>query len=354
MRIVVLCGGESLERYVSLESGLSVARALVELGNEVQVIDPAAAEPVLAGPTRDMEAIAEFTAPDRLPDVDEADGKQRMFAALTSGPVLVALRRADLVVPALHGGWGGDGHVQALLEMAGVRFTGAGSAQCGVAWDKRTTLRLLPDAGVRVGPWAAHRAADGSIPRAVLDLLEQGPVVIKAALGTNHEVLHLAHGEGELTEVLAGTPPDEDLVIAPFLPGREFSVGVLGDRVLPVVEYEFGGPLMDYRTKYRVGGANPDCPAVIPPRLERRLHDQAARAHRAVGCGPAGYTRSDFRCDGSGEPYCLEVNACPGLRRTSCLVYAATGAGWSYRDLIDRIVRLRQVSWARGRSEWWA
>lgn len=341
MRIVVLCGGESVERHVSLESGLTVSRALVELGHEVHVVDPAAPEPVLAGPTRDAEALPWFTASAKLPDVDEAGCRQRMFTALTSGPVPAALRRADLVVPALHGGWGGDGHVQALLEMAGLAFTGAGSAQCSLAWDKRRTLRLLPGAGVRVGPWVAHRVADGQIPPRALDLLRAGPVVVKSATGTAHETLHLACGQGELKDALARSPEGEDVVVTPFLPGREFSVGVVGDVVLPVAEYEFDGAFLDYRAKYRPGGAHHACPADIPPRLERRLRDQALRAHRAMGFGPTGYSRSDFRCDRRGEPYCLEVNACPGLRRTSALAYTALGAGWSYPDLIGRIVHLR-------------
>ncbi|MGA4837793.1 D-alanine--D-alanine ligase family protein [Streptomyces sp. G45] len=340
MRIVVLCGGESVERYVSLESGLTVARALVDLGHEVHVIDPAATEPTLAGPTRDAAALPRFTATTRLPDVDRAACRRRMFAALTSGEVLGALRGADLVFPALHGGWGGDGHVQALLEMAGVAFTGAGSAQCSLAWDKRRTLRLLPDAEVRVGPWTAHRALNGHVPEEALGLLAEGPVVVKAAMGTAHETLHLARAEGELADALARTPTGEAVVVSPFLPGREFSVGVLGEQVLPAVEYEFGGPFLDYRAKYRTGGAAHRCPADIPPVLERELRDQAARAHRAVGFGATGYSRSDFRCDRRGEPYCLEVNGCPGLRGTSALACGAAGAGWSYRDLIERIVKL--------------
>ncbi|MFD9903370.1 D-alanine--D-alanine ligase [Streptomyces sp. NPDC059063] len=341
MRIVVLCGGESVERHVSLESGLTVARALVDLHHEVHVIDPAAPEPVLAGPTRDAAALPRFTATTQLPDVDEAAGRRRMFAVLTGGSVLAALREADLVFPALHGGWGGDGHVQGFLEMAGIAFTGAGSAQCSLAWDKRRTLRLLPDARVPVGPWTAHRAVNGHVPPEALDLLAKGPVVIKAAMGTAHETLHLARAEGELTDALARTPAGEAVVVSPFLPGREFSVGVVGSQVLPAVEYEFGGPFLDYRAKYRAGGADHSCPADIPPRLERQLRDQALRAHRAVGFGPTGYSRSDFRCDRWGEPYCLEVNGCPGLRRTSSLAYGALGAGWSYTDLVERIVRLR-------------
>lgn len=338
----MLCGAESLERYVSLESGLSVARALTELGHEVKVIDPAAPDPVLAGPTRTAEALPRFTSPVRLPDRDEARDRRRMFAVLTHGPVLDALHAADLVFLALHGGWGGDGHMQSLLEMAGIPFTGAGSAQCSLAWDKRRTLQLLPHAGVRVGPWTAHRTDDGRLPPEPLALLEDGPVVVKSAAGTAHEMLHLVCGEDELSRVLQDVPAGEELVLTPYLPGREFSVGVLGPRVLPVVEYVFDGPFLDYRAKYAEGGASHTCPARIPPRLERHLREQALRAHRAVGLGDTDYSRSDFRCDRRGEPHCLEVNACPGLRTTSALAHAAEGADIPYPALIDRIVHLRR------------
>ncbi|MFD0415496.1 D-alanine--D-alanine ligase [Streptomyces sp. NPDC127108] len=342
MRIVVLCGAESLERYVSLESGLSVARALTELGHEVEVIDPAAPHPVLAGPTRDADALPRFTSTGRLPDRDEAEDRRQMFSALTHGPVLDALRTADLAFLALHGGWGGDGHVQSLLEMARIPFTGAGSAQCSLAWDKRRTLQLLPHAGVRVGPWTAHRADDGHLPPEPVALLKEGPVVVKSAAGTAHELLHLVCVEEELSRVLHGMPRGEEVVLTPYLPGREFSVGVLGRRVLPAVEYAFDGPFLDYRQKYAEGGASHTCPAPIPPRLERHLREQALRAHRAVGLGDEDYSRSDFRCDVQGEPHCLEVNACPGLRTTSALAHGAAGAGLTYPALIDQIVRLRR------------
>ncbi|MFE6402238.1 D-alanine--D-alanine ligase family protein [Streptomyces alboflavus] len=342
MRIVVLCGAESLERYVSLESGLSVARALTELGHEVEVIDPAAPHPVLAGPTRDSDALPRFTSPGHLPDRDEAEDRRRMFTALTRGPVRDALHAADLVFLALHGGWGGDGHVQSLLEMAGLPFTGAGSAQCSLAWDKRRTLQLLPHAGVRVGPWTAHRTDDGHLPPESVALLKEGPVVVKSAAGTAHEMLHLVCVEDELSRVLHGTPAGEEVVLTPYLPGREFSVGVLGRRVLPAVEYMFDGPFLDYRAKYAEGGASHTCPAQIPPRLEQHLREQALRAHRAVGLGDGDYSRSDFRCDRRGEPHCLEVNACPGLRTVSALAHSAKGAGIPYADLVDQIVRLRR------------
>ncbi|MGW1378674.1 D-alanine--D-alanine ligase family protein [Streptomyces sp. NPDC002446] len=341
MKIVVLCGGESPEREISLESGAAVAGALVELGHEVQLVDPASADPVLAGPTLDGSALPGTAAELRGPELDEGKRRELMLDALTAGPVLPLLRGADLVFPALHGGWGGDGRLQALLEMAGVRFTGAAGAQCSLAWDKHRTLALLREAGVTVTDSVRFPASDRPVPRPVADLLGRGPVVVKSNTGTSHLELRLAQDAEGLARTCALAPAGETLIATPFLAGREFTVSVIGGSVLPVVEIRFSGPLFDYATKSRPETARCDCPAEIPHGLASRLREQARRAHDALGLGAGDYSRIDFRCDGGGVPHCLEVNACPGLRPLSGLGAAAAGAGWSYRDLIDRIVALR-------------
>lgn len=342
MKIVVLCGGESPERDVSLESGLAVAGALVELGHEVQLVDPATADPVLAGPTRSESALPGTAEALRGPELDEGKRRELMLDALTAGPVLPLLRGADLVFPALHGGWGGDGRLQALLEMAGVLFTGAGAAQCSLAWDKHRTLTLLRESGVTVTDSARFPAsADRPVPQPVSDLLDRGPVVVKSNTGTSHLELRVADDAAALARARARAPEGETLIATPFLAGREFTVSVIGGRVLPVVEIEFSGPLFDYETKSHPETARCDCPADIPRALASRLREQASRAHDALGLGARDYSRIDFRCDGRGVPHCLEVNACPGLRPLSGLGAAAAGAGWSYRDLIGEIVALR-------------
>ncbi|WP_405704867.1 D-alanine--D-alanine ligase family protein [Streptomyces sp. NBC_00069] len=342
MKIVVLCGGESPERDVSLESGLAVAVALVELGHEVQVVDPAAAEPVRVGPTAIESELPRTAVELRGPELDEGKRRELMLAALTTGPVLPLLRAADLVFPALHGGWGGDGHVQALLEMAGVPFAGAPSAQCSLAWDKRRTLALLREAGVTVTDSVRLTAgSDRPMPQQVSQWLAQGPVVVKSNTGTSHLELRVADDADGLARACSVAPAGEELIATPFLPGREFTVSVIEDGVLPVVEIEYAGRLFDYETKSHPQTARCHCPADLPYDLDEGLREQAMRAHRALGLGAKDYSRVDFRCDGRGVPHCLEVNACPGLRPLSGLGAAAAGAGWSYRELVGRVVALR-------------
>ncbi|MGW3208317.1 D-alanine--D-alanine ligase family protein [Streptomyces sp. NPDC001135] len=342
MRVVVLCGGESSEREVSLASGWSVARALLERGHEVVLIDPAAAVPLLAGPLTGGDAVGgSVVGNEPPPSSNRRQLRERMHAALTGGFVLDLLRDAAMVFVALHGGWGEDGHVQALLEMAGVRFTGAGSPACSAAWHKGRSQAVLGAAGVPVPERALWRPGTCEAPRDVKRLVAAGPVVAKPVTDGSSVSVHRVDSLSQLTRVAAEVHSGESaLLVEPFLPGREFTVAVVGDQVLPVVEIELTTPVFDYTAKYQPGAVGEVCPAHITDDLASHLQSLALRAHKALGFGSDTYSRTDFRCDASGEPMCLEVNALPGMTATSLLPRAATGAGWSYPRLVQRIVDL--------------
>lgn len=342
MRVVILSGGESSERDVSLASGWSVARALLERGHEVTLVDPAAAVPVLAGPLRPGDVVEGVAVGKEPPSRAERHRlRSRLHASLTGGPVLQLLRGADLVFLALHGGWGEDGHVQAVLEMAGVPFTGADSATCAAAWHKGRTQAVLGAAGLRVAERALWRPAASDVPPDVERLVTAGPVVAKPVADGSSVSVHRVDSLSQLAQIAAELRSEEvELMVEPFLPGREFTVAVVGDQVLPVIEIELTTPVFDYTAKYQPGAAVEVCPARIPDALASRLQESALRAHRALGFGSGTYSRTDFRCDAAGEPTCLEVNALPGLTATSLVPLAATGAGWTYPDLIQRIVDL--------------
>jgi D-alanine-D-alanine ligase len=315
VHVVILCGGGTLEHDISTASGAAVARAAAGRGHRVQVLDPASHrfEP----------------APQR-----------GVFAALTTDPLLSEMLHADLVFPAVHGGWGGDGHLHALLEMAGVRFTGAGSAACAIAWNKPRTLAVLQAAGVPTPDWSVWRYGCEDPPDEVWRLLEDGPIVVKESLGTCQRTLRLIRTALELREACQLAHHGETLLAMPYLPGREFTVGVVGGNPLPVVEIRLYRPLLDYATKARSTPSAFECPAEIPQALARGLARRAVEAHDAVGLGERAYSRVDFRCDDAGQPLCLEVNACPDLRPQSVLGHAMRGAGRTYPDLIERIMDL--------------
>ncbi|MEU5211823.1 D-alanine--D-alanine ligase [Streptomyces sp. NPDC020742] len=342
MRVVILCGGESPERDVSLASGRSVARALLEQGHEVVLVDPAAALPVLAGPLRRGDAVDAAGVGKEPPSLtDRQQLRRRMHTALTGGPVLELLRGAELVFLALHGGWGEDGHVQALLEMADVRFTGAGSAECAAAWHKGRAQALLGAAGLPVAERVVWRPGAREVPQDVVRLVAAGPVVAKPVADGSSVSVHRVDSLSQLARIAAEVGAgDTELMVEPFLPGREFTVAVVGDQALPVIEIELTTPVFDYAAKYQPGAVSEVCPARVPDDFASRLQELALRAHRALGFGSGSYSRADFRCDAGGDPMCLEVNALPGLTATSLLPLAATGAGWTYPDLMQRIMNL--------------
>jgi D-alanine-D-alanine ligase len=315
VHVVILCGGGTPEHDISTASGAAIARAAAGSGHRVRLLDPA---------THGFEP-----------------GRPRgVFAALTTDPFLSEMLRADLVFPAVHGGWGGDGHLQALLEMADVPFTGAGSAACALAWNKPRTLAVLQAAGVPTPEWSAWRHGCEDPPDEIWRLLEDGPIVVKEALGTCQRTLGLICTTVELREACQLAYHTETLLGMPYLPGREFTVGVVGGNALPVVEIRSFRSLLDYPTKARSTPAACACPAGIPQALARELARAAVAAHDALGLGERAYSRVDFRCDGAGQPLCLEVNACPDLRWGSVLGHAMRRAGRTYPDLIERIMAL--------------
>ncbi|MFJ6673377.1 hypothetical protein ACIQMJ_19895 [Actinosynnema sp. NPDC091369] len=341
MRIVNLCGGEGSERDVSLASGWAVTRSLQERGHEVVVVDPAAPTPVLAGPLGPQAPLEEASIPKEPPLLDDQrQRRKRMHTALTGGPVLDLLREADLVFIALHGGWGEDGHVQALLEMADIRFTGAGSAACAASFHKGRARAVLAAAGLPVAEQVQWFPVSGEIPQDVEKLMGAGPVVVKPAANGSSVSVRLADSLSQLAHLAETAPKESELVVEPYLPGREFSVPVVGDQVLPVVEIELTTPILDYATKYQPGAVNKVCPARAPAAFTSRLQEHALRGHQALGFGSNSYSRTDFRCNAQGEPMCLEVNGLPSLTAGSMLPLAAREAGWTYDDLIQRITDL--------------
>ncbi|TCC09915.1 D-alanine--D-alanine ligase family protein [Kribbella soli] len=330
MRVAVLCGGESSERDVSRSSGWAVAQALAGRGHDVVLIDPAAEEPVLADPVPAGDSVVPVPKEPPAP-TDRALLRQRMYAALTGGPALEQLRRADRVFIALHGGWGEDGHVQALLELAGIPFTGAGHDVCAVAWHKGRCQAVLEAAGIPVPARVLYNPAEQPEPPiGVKQLLASGPVVVKpVADGSSVAVRKV--------DSLDGLPTEGELLVEPFLSGREFTVAVIGATALPVVEIELTTAVFDYEAKYQPGAVREVSPADIPGHFAERLQELAIGAHRALGFGTT-YSRVDFRCDAAGTPYCLEVNALPGLTPGSLVPVAAKGAGITYGELVDRLL----------------
>ncbi|HSW28667.1 MAG TPA: D-alanine--D-alanine ligase [Longimicrobiales bacterium] len=328
MRIAVLMGGTSDERDVSLSSGAQVARALREAGHDVVAVDT-----VHGVLPREEEArlVAEGVRSDPPGQGELARLDEGHTVALVRDP---SLGEVDLFFLALHGGSGEDGTIQSLLDVAGVTYTGSDRLGCSLAMDKEVTKRLLRDAGIPTPDWlVGDRTA-----REVQDALGL-PVVVKAAGGGSSLRLHLAHDRAELEAAIADSRAWNDVVVFErYVKGREVTVGIVGDQALPVGEIVPAHEYFDYACKYQPGLAQEIFPADIPDAWARRLQELALGTHRALRMRD--FSRVDFMVDGSGEMWCLEANALPGMTANSLLPKGARAAGIPFSELCHRIVVL--------------
>lgn len=290
--VAVLMGGISAEREVSLDSGKACAEALREAGYQVSEIQ-----------------------------VDRDVGK--LVAALTPKP--------DVVFNALHGRWGEDGCVQGLLELLGLVYTHSGVMASALAMDKQMAKHIVAAAGV-VSPQGLVVSRD-ELLRA--DPMARPFVVKPVREGSSVGVKIVREGDNE---PILGTKPwqfGDRLLVEPFIPGRELTVTVMGERALAVTEIVARVGFYDYRAKYTAGQADHIVPAVLPDSITEDALAAALAAHRALGC--RGVTRSDFRYDDTaGEPgqlYYLETNTQPGMTALSLVPEQAAYLGISFPEL---------------------
>jgi D-alanine-D-alanine ligase len=352
-RIGVLMGGESEERDVSRVTGTAVARAIAALGHEVLLLDTE--EGVRALPAKEGEApkigrrppareeasstaAASPAASTREPATTlPAEAHVRAVSELTG-----SLTGVDAVFIALHGGWGEDGTIQAVFEMAGVPYTGSGVLASALAMDKDRAKRLFREAGIRTPAWGMVSAPKGRpVPSAEIEAA--------AAQAGGGELIVKPNEQGStvgLTRVPAGRDPaeavrqaaafGERVMIEQYIPGRELTVGILGDGALPIVEILPEEGLYTYEAKYTKGKSRYEVPANLPAELTGRIQAAALAAYRALGC--EGFARIDFRLAPDDTFWCLEVNTIPGMTPLSLVPMAAKAAGISFEELIERIL----------------
>ena len=328
LKIVVLLGGSSDERDVSLSSGSQVAAALREAGHQVVAFDTSsgvlspAQEAALLG-----SGVSAVPPPQASMDLLATGGS----TALTQEP---RVGDADLFFPALHGGTGEDGTLQALLDLTQKPYTGSGMVGAALAMDKDLTKRLLRDSGIRTPDWITGFAE----PAEVAEKLGL-PVIVKANRGGSSLRLLLAHDMQELESATEEAQSFDDLVLFErYVRGREFTVGILGNEALPVGEIIPEHEFFDYECKYQPGLAREVFPADIAAETAGRLQRVALQVHELLRLRD--FSRVDFIVDEAGEAWCLEANALPGMTPNSLLPKAAEAAGISFPQLCDRIATL--------------
>ena len=329
MRITVLTGGATAERAVAFASGAQIVKALRSRGHTVQVVDT-------AGGLLDASAEAAAlqgdvgTAP---PSVDAL--VKREITMLSEGLAsLPAVRDAEVLFLAVHGGALEGGTLQAVLDVIGVPYTGSGPLSSALAMDKDLAKRLFRAAGVPVPAWFMAPVAPEDVTTAL-----GWPVIVKPSKQGSSVGLTLVKKAQDLDgAVKLASRYDDEVMAEQFIPGRELTVGILGDVPLPVGEIVSKHELFDYETKYTPGMSDETFPAKIDTVLARQLQEYALMAHRAIKL--EGYSRVDFRVTPEGDIFCLEANSLPGMTRTSLYPQAAQAAGIPFPELCERLARL--------------
>jgi len=305
MKILLIQGGWSSERNVSLKSGAVVEKALINLGHHVTPFDPASS----------------------------LDG------------ILTAAEGADFAFIALHGSPGEDGIIQAMLESVGCPYQGSGPAGSYLALNKAAAKELFRHRGLATPDWQllTHRPEKGWRPPFTF------PLFIKSNKGGSsldmERVATPADMEGALDRLFA---KGGEFIVEPAIEGIEATCGVLGcpgggEEALPPLlirplHPDSGGLFFDYSSKYTPGAAEEICPAPLPESVNAAIQKAALTAHRALGL--CDYSRSDFIVQENGEPMLLEVNTLPGMTATSLLPQEAAAIGLSFEQLVERLIAL--------------
>ena len=331
-------GGTSAERDVSLASGLRIAEALRTRGHRVVAVDTA------QGPlTMDQErAMLAAGVVKREPPSQEELRRMERETLPQMLRALPALREADAVFLGLHGGHGEDGTVQALLDLAGVPYTGSGHLASALAMDKDLSKQLFRQAGVPTADWVLLRdegrgTRTGADPERILAL--GMPVVVKPSKQGSTVGLSVVKKPDDIGAAIdLAFEYDDEVMVETFVPGRELTVGILGEVALPVGEIIPKHEIYDYECKYTAGMAEEVFPAKISAEATARAQEFARRAFRALKL--RGCARVDFRMTSAGELYCLEVNTLPGMTGTSLIPQAAAAARIGFAELCERIVLL--------------
>jgi D-alanine-D-alanine ligase len=330
VRITVLLGGTSAERDVSIASGVRIAQALRARGHAVHAVD------TVRGPLslHDEHALLNAQVMKTVPPSLEELARINREALAQTVRLLPTPDDADVVFLGLHGGTGEDGTIQALLDLAGVPYTGSGRLASALAMDKDLSKRLFRAAGVQTADWLMAPATADEVEQAL-----GYPVIVKPSKQGSTVGLSIVRSADALAGAIAEARRyDDEVMIERYIAGRELTVGILGGEALPVGEIIPKHEIYDYECKYTAGMAEEVFPAQVPDHVARAAQAQARLAFRALKL--RGCARIDFRMTEQGELYCLEANTLPGMTELSLVPQGAAAAGISFPELCERIAML--------------
>lgn len=339
MRIVVLAGGLSTERDVSISSGFLVAEALRKKGHQVVLLD------VFTGYEEsicDIDALFKqnysftenFKVDKNRSDICEViENRLDKSEKYIGTNVIEICNEADITFLALHGGEGENGQIQATLDLFGIKYTGSGYLGSALAMHK----------GITKGVFVQNKISTpkGEIFKNIDDALKWDffPCVVKPCCGGSSVGIAKADDRDAYIEAVKDAfSYEKEIVVEQFVTGREFSVGLLGGRALPPIEIAPKSGFYDYTSKYQAGATVETCPADIDEETDNKLRNAAEAAYKALHL--ESYARIDFLLDENGVEYCLEANTLPGMTPTSLLPQEAAVEGFEYPDLCEKIIEI--------------
>lgn len=335
MRIIVLAGGLSPERDVSLSSGSLIANALIENGHDVMLLD------LFLG--RDNKEILpiyrnknskyrfNYVIPEKEPDLESIKSSVISDSSFIGDGVIGLCKDADIVFMGLHGSVGENGQLQAVFDMYGINYTGTKYIGSLLAMDKDISKKLMRENGILTADWQYVNLNDHNSFNNI-----KYPCVVKpCSCGSSVGVTIVENKEQLNSAIDYAKKYEEYVIIEDKIEGREFSVGILNGKALPVIEIKPLCGFYDYKNKYQKGLTKEICPADISDEISEFLQNNALAVHNALRLGV--YSRIDFILDDNNDAYCLEANTLPGMTPTSLLPQEALAAGISYNELCNII-----------------
>ena len=342
MNIVVLAGGLSTERDVSFKTGSMVAKALKENGHKVILLDVfmgySDREEDLTGifDRADEISVQVSDIPTEAPDLAKVKASRKDQSPCFFGPNVIKMcQMADIVFMALHGENGENGKIQAAFDIFGVKYTGSDYLSSAIAMNKETSKQFFLANGIPTpkGIYMTRATRQDDITKLDLTL----PCVVKPCCGGSSIGVTIVRDAAEFKAALDDAFKwENELVIEEFVQGREFSVGVIEGKALPIIEIAPKEGFYDYKNKYKAGSTVETCPAELPEQVTKDMQHYAEEVARVIGLDT--YSRSDFLLNDKNEMFCLEANTLPGMTPTSLLPQEAAVIGMSFNQLCEHLI----------------
>lgn len=350
MDIVVVAGGLSTERDVSFKTGSMVTNALRENGHRVILVDVfmgySDKEEDLTGIFDKAEEISVKVEniPEVAPDLLKVKASRKDQSDNFFGPNVIRMcQMADIVFIGLHGENGENGKVQAAFDLFGIKYTGSDYLSSAIAMNKDMAKQFFLANGIPtpkgIGMTRATREDD------VTKLGVTLPCVVKPCCGGSSIGVTIVRDKEEFKTALdEAFRWENELVIEEYVQGREFSVGVIEGKALPVIEIAPVQGFYDYKNKYKAGSAVETCPADLPEEVSKEMQHYAEEVARVIGLNT--YSRSDFLLDENNRMYCLEANTLPGMTATSLLPQEAAAVGINFNELCEKLIEISMRKYA--------